>query len=70
MRSLDEMQLQAEDVIARATDRESKDVPTQLEVKLAGDLIKLIQIFRRVKSLIAFGFWDKWVELMKEIGIK
>lgn len=70
MRSLDDMQARSEDVIARATDRAAKEIPTQLEVKLAGDNIKLISLFRQAHSLIAKGFWDVWEKLIKEVGLK
>ncbi len=44
------MQLRSEDVIARATDRQTDNLPTNDEVKLAGDNIKLVILFRKLKQ--------------------
>ena len=66
MRTIDEMYAMAEEVIKRATDRESAKVPTQLEIQLSGNVLRLITCLRYADTHIAHLFKDEWDEYLKK----
>lgn len=65
MRTIDEMQDQAEEIIKQATDRESTKVPTQLEIQMAGNVLRLITCLKFASDHIAHLFKDEWDQYLK-----